>query len=76
MIMCGFALASNIGKSLASVGLLEVDEVQYFEELNSALEYCENELLKAFYQRRDAMNTHPKPLSMSRDYRAHKLGRH
>ena len=52
MIICGFSLFSEIGKSLCNVGLLEeADGVKYFEVLNSALEYCENQLLKALYQR-------------------------
>ena len=57
MIMCGFSWKGEIGDSLYNVGLFgEDDGVEFFEDLNSALEFCENELLKAFYQRRDAMN--------------------
>jgi sulfate permease, SulP family len=54
MILCGFSANSPVGKSLYNVGLLEgPDSVQYADDLNSALESCENELLKAFYDQRD-----------------------
>ena len=57
MIMCGFPWHGEIGDSLYNVGLFsEDDNVEFLETLNSALEFCENELLKAYYQRRDAMN--------------------
>ena len=50
LIVCGFAIDGDIGKSLCNVGLFDTeDAVRYFESLNSALEYCENHLLKAFY---------------------------
>jgi SulP family sulfate permease len=56
MIMCGIANNSIVQKSLFNVGLLsDNDGVEFFDDLNSALEYCENSLLKAFYQRRDDM---------------------
>jgi SulP family sulfate permease len=57
MIMCGVTQDGEIGKSLRSVGLWgrDEDEVQFFEDLNSALEFCENELLKVFYSHRDAL---------------------
>jgi SulP family sulfate permease len=56
MILCGFAASSEVGKSLQNVGLLDSeDEVDFFEALNPALEFCENELLKAFYQRKAAL---------------------
>lgn len=54
MIMCGIAPNRDVWKSLFNVGLLsENDGVQFFDDLNSALENCENQLLKAFYQRKD-----------------------
>ena len=65
MIICGFTLGSDVGKSLRNVGLLEeADGVEYFEGLNPALEYCENQLLRAFYQRKDDLDrqqTEPEP---------------
>lgn len=50
LIICGIAIESDVGRSLCNVGLFNAeDTVRYFETLNSALEYCENYLLKAFY---------------------------
>ena len=57
MILCGFATTSNVGRSLYNVGLLEgPDSIQYHEDLNSALEDCENQFLRAFYQQRDRLD--------------------
>ena len=54
LVMCGLGMESDVGKSLRNVGLFEdEDGVYYSKSLNSALEYCENELLKAFYHQRD-----------------------
>ena len=55
LIMCGITVDTEVGKSLSNVGIFNADGVQLFEDLNSALEYCENELLKAFYQQSDAL---------------------
>lgn len=56
MIVSGLALNTEVGSSLHNVGLFDEDnKVQIFPDLNSALECCENELLKAFYHRRDAL---------------------
>ena len=56
LLLCGFGTASDIGKSLINVGLLEEkDGVEFFETLNPALEYCENQLLKAFYEGKEAL---------------------
>lgn len=57
MIMCGVSRdGGEIGEALRSVGFWdEGEEVETFVDLNSALEYCENQLLKAFYSRRDAL---------------------
>ncbi|KAI9839937.1 MAG: hypothetical protein M1819_000129 [Sarea resinae] len=64
MIMCGVSADSDIGKSLRNVGLWDQDnEVRVFEDLNSALEYCENQLLEAFYHRRDALAQREAPSS-------------
>ena len=70
LIICGFSLSSDVGQSLRNVGLLEnSDGVEYFEGLNPALEYCENQLLRAFYQRRDDLEreqAEPRPMQISR----------
>ena len=56
MIICGISMDSEVGRSLYNVGLFNEDDgVDFFEDLNSALELCENLLLKTFYQRRDAL---------------------
>ncbi|KAI5288995.1 hypothetical protein KEM54_004582 [Ascosphaera aggregata] len=55
MIICGLDLQDSVGTSLQNVGLFSGEgQVKVFENLNSALEYCENELLKALHNRRRA----------------------
>jgi SulP family sulfate permease len=56
LYVSGVKADGPLGSSLISVGLLAQDgiEVRLFEDLNSALESCENELLKTFYASRDA----------------------
>ena len=63
MIMCGVDMDSDVGRSLYNVGLFNKhDGLDFFQDLNSALEYCENELLKTLYQHRDAvMASHSEP---------------
>lgn len=48
IIVCGFDMKGDIGKALCNVGLFKT--TQYFETLNAALEYCENFLLRTFYE--------------------------
>ncbi|EEH17979.2 hypothetical protein PABG_00542 [Paracoccidioides brasiliensis Pb03] len=56
MIISSLDVNGDVGKSLHNVGLFSKENwVEIFENLNSALEYCENELLKVLYQRKDAM---------------------
>jgi len=58
MIISGVSKQSEVGKSLRSVGLWNDDSaVQFFETLNNALEWSENELLKAFYSHKEAMDS-------------------
>lgn len=64
LIICGISMRQNVGRSLCNVGLFDAEnseeEVQYFASLNSALEYCENFLLKSFYdQQRHALTETP-----------------
>lgn len=64
IIICGISMSENVGRSLCNVGLFDAEddeeEVQYFASLNSALEYCENFLLKSFYdQQRNALTEIP-----------------
>lgn len=61
MIICGLDLQDSVGVSLQNVGLFSGDgQVKVFENLNSALEFCENELLKALHNRRRA-SRHEQP---------------
>ena len=54
LVICGLTIEGEVRKSFRKVGLFDRGEgVKYFVSLNSALEHCENELLKAFYQHRD-----------------------
>jgi len=56
IIISGVRSDSETGKALCNVGLWSEDSsVSFFEVLNDALEYCENELLKAFYRKRDSI---------------------
>ncbi|KMP04206.1 sulfate transporter family protein [Coccidioides immitis RMSCC 2394] len=57
MIICGVDISGEVGRSLRNVGLFEQEnEVPVLENLNSALEYCENELLQALHDRKNAMS--------------------
>lgn len=56
MVVSGVDLHSEIGESLGGVGLFDDEnEVELFEDLNQALEFCENELLQTFYLRQAQM---------------------
>ncbi|KAB8339168.1 hypothetical protein FH972_022103 [Carpinus fangiana] len=58
MVVSGVERESDVGKSLRNVGLWQDDSaVEFFENLNAALEFCENELLKAFYRQRDVLRS-------------------
>ncbi|GLA36912.1 hypothetical protein AnigIFM63309_003409 [Aspergillus niger] len=56
MTISGLDVGGDVGKSLQNVGLFEpVNGVEIFEDLNSALEFCENDYLKVFYSHREAL---------------------
>jgi SulP family sulfate permease len=58
MVLSGVSVDGEVGQSLAMVGLLETEDHEppkIFEDLNQALESCENELLIAFKQRSDML---------------------
>jgi SulP family sulfate permease len=56
----GLNVEGEVGKSLQNVGLFEPESgVPLFEDLNSALEYCENDYLKVFYSRQEALSRTP-----------------
>lgn len=59
LVVCGLDMDGDLASSLRNVGLFDdSDSVQNFLSLNSALEYCENELLKAFYHERALVQSH------------------
>lgn len=51
LVICGVSsLDSQVGRPLCSAGLFDRDDgIKYFQSLNIALEFCENQLLKPFY---------------------------
>ncbi|KAF3389358.1 hypothetical protein F1880_004104 [Penicillium rolfsii] len=56
----GLNVEGEVGKSLQNVGLFEPESgVPIFEDLNSALEFCENDYLKVFYSRQEALSRTP-----------------
>jgi SulP family sulfate permease len=55
-LISGLDVEGEVGKSLHNVGLFADESlVQIFEDLNSALEFCENEYLKIFYNRKEVL---------------------
>jgi SulP family sulfate permease len=57
MILSGVSFANQVGRALQNVGLLDEENgdedchpPQVFEDLNTALESCENELLEIFHK--------------------------
>ena len=57
MIISGISFGNKVGQALQNVGLLDEEKgdescppPQVFEDLNTALEGCENELLEIFYK--------------------------
>ena len=79
MVISGISFASRVGQALQNVGLLDTETAneecpppQVFEDLNMALESCENELLEIFYQHCNAppparQRTPPKSIKGSTD---------
>ncbi|KAI4667630.1 uncharacterized protein J4E88_010295 [Alternaria novae-zelandiae] len=74
MIISGVSFADPVGRALQNVGLLDEDgdeecpPPQVFEDLNTALESCENELLEVFHKHWNRHATKPQttpPMSIS-----------
>lgn len=62
MIISGVNRNDDVGKGLNSVGLWSDDSsVEFFENLNLALESCENRLLTTFYRQRDVVSGAQEP---------------
>ena len=69
LVISGIQISSEVGKSLHNVGLFETETgVKIFETLNSALEYCENSLLEAFYTRQKLLLKRFSPEESSPQY--------
>lgn len=65
LLMSGVKDDSPSGLGLQAVGLGEDGrEVKMFEDLNSALESCENELLKTFYASKEARTSRNAPATI------------
>jgi sulfate permease, SulP family len=59
MVLCGVAPEGEVGQGLRAVGVWgDNDKMQVFQDLNAALESCENEFLKAFYYHREELSRH------------------
>ncbi|TAQ88320.1 hypothetical protein B7494_g3343 [Chlorociboria aeruginascens] len=64
LVMSGVNADGPLGTSMSAVGLgQDGNEVRLFGDLNSALESCENELLKTFYTSREARTIRNAPTS-------------
>jgi SulP family sulfate permease len=58
LVLSGVDAESQLGRNLRAVGLGENNiEVTMLPDLNSALESCENELLKTLYARQEELNS-------------------
>lgn len=56
IIISGLDVQGDVGRSLQNVELFAPENgVEIFEDLNSALEFCENDYLKVFYSHREAL---------------------
>jgi len=77
MIISGVSFANPVGRALQNVGLLDEDHgdeecppPQVFEDLNTALESCENELLEVFHKhcaRQNAKQQSTPPMTIASD---------
>jgi len=57
LVLCGVHANSDVGKGLRSVGMWEEGDgsVRVYEDLNAALEACENFFLSAYYEHKERM---------------------
>jgi SulP family sulfate permease len=66
LVLSGVDAESQLGRNLRAVGLgIDGIEVMMLPDLNSALESCENELLKTLYARQEEMNATKRIVSVS-----------
>lgn len=76
MLLSGVTLSDDVGKSLTRAGILDEEAAdqknpppKVFENLNKALEYCENALLTAFIQRTKSLTQPEQSKSMGKHFR-------
>ena len=68
LVLSGVDAESQLGRNLRAVGLGSNGiEVTMLPDLNSALESCENELLKTLYARQEELNTNKRVATTSLD---------
>jgi sulfate permease, SulP family len=63
LILCGVKDGSEVARGLQSVGMWSdgtEEGVKNFEDLNAALEWCENDLLRVYYEKKALMTSHPR----------------
>ncbi|THC90886.1 hypothetical protein EYZ11_009651 [Aspergillus tanneri] len=78
MIISGLKVQGDVSLSLQNVGLFAPEnQVEIFEDLNSALEFCENDYLKVFYSHREALqkkaSVSPTSLEVPRAHNSHHI---
>jgi SulP family sulfate permease len=68
LVLSGVDAESELGRNLRAVGVGEDGiDVMMLPDLNSALEFCENELLKTFYASQEARVTRSTPATNNLD---------
>ncbi|KAF2761764.1 hypothetical protein EJ05DRAFT_184459 [Pseudovirgaria hyperparasitica] len=68
MILSSVSFTTDVGKSLNMVGLFDSENAEtprVYEDLNNALEACENELIEVFHKHRLGIHTPPESKSIS-----------
>ena len=62
LVISGLDINGEIGQALRNVGLFkEESEVEIFEDLNEALEFCENKLLATLYRQQERLKLRKAP---------------
>ena len=65
LILSGVKDGSDVARGLQSVGMWSdgtEEGVKNFEDLNAALEWCENDLLRVYYEKKELMTKKPRDL--------------
>lgn len=53
MVLANVNARSDVGQAMSAVGLLDDEGIVVFDDLNAALESCENDLLRVLYSHAD-----------------------